>query len=265
MVDRINLILKAKNITPRQFADEIGIQPSGMSHILSGRNNPSLDFVMKVVRRYPEIDIKWLMFGQGEMYTSVLPLGANVAPSSEQSPSPAPASVPPSTSPTPVPSPATAAASTASPSQQSVGNASSSKQVDDGPDLFSFVDAPQPASAPQAVPDPQPTINPQAASASQSAPASQPVDARQSTTTSNLSSAETVVSTAPVAGVVADQQPVPQAQNEQLKENGVNVNGKGTDPEYRNLTKESDKSLRKRIVKVVILYDDHSFSEYYPE
>ena len=70
MVDRINLILKAKNITARQFAEEIGIQPSGMSHILSGRNNPSLDFVMKVIRRYPEIDIQWLMFGKGEMYES---------------------------------------------------------------------------------------------------------------------------------------------------------------------------------------------------
>lgn len=68
MVNRINLILQAKNITARQFAEEIGIQPSGMSHILSGRNNPSLDFVMKVIRRYPEIDINWLMFGKGEMY-----------------------------------------------------------------------------------------------------------------------------------------------------------------------------------------------------
>lgn len=68
MVDRINLILKAKNITARQFAESIGIQPSGMSHILSGRNNPSLDFVMKVMRRWPEININWLMFGKGEMY-----------------------------------------------------------------------------------------------------------------------------------------------------------------------------------------------------
>ena len=71
MVSRINLLLKAKNITARQFAEEIGIQPSGMSHILSGRNNPSLDFVMKVIRRYPEIDINWLMFGKGEMYDVV--------------------------------------------------------------------------------------------------------------------------------------------------------------------------------------------------
>lgn len=70
MVDRINLLLKAKNITARQFAEEIGIQPSGISHILSGRNNPSLDFVMKVMKRWPEINISWLMFGKGEMYVS---------------------------------------------------------------------------------------------------------------------------------------------------------------------------------------------------
>ena len=70
MINRINLILRAKNITARQFAEEIGIQPSGMSHILGGRNNPSLDFVGKVLRRYPEIDANWLLLGKGEMYTS---------------------------------------------------------------------------------------------------------------------------------------------------------------------------------------------------
>ena len=70
MINRINLLLKAKNITARQFAEEIGIQPSGMSHIMSGRNNPSLDFVTKVIRRYPEIDANWLLLGKGEMYAS---------------------------------------------------------------------------------------------------------------------------------------------------------------------------------------------------
>ena len=73
MINRINLILKAKNITARQFAEEIGIQPSGMSHILGGRNNPSLDFVTKVIRRYPEIDANWLLLGRGEMYTGATP------------------------------------------------------------------------------------------------------------------------------------------------------------------------------------------------
>lgn len=70
MINRINLILRAKNITARQFAEEIGIQPSGMSHIMGGRNNPSLDFVAKVLRRYPEIDANWLILGRGEMYSS---------------------------------------------------------------------------------------------------------------------------------------------------------------------------------------------------
>ena len=68
MINRINLILQAKNITAKQFAEEIGIQPSGMSHILSGRNNPSLEFVNKVIRRYPEIDANWLLLGKGQMY-----------------------------------------------------------------------------------------------------------------------------------------------------------------------------------------------------
>ena len=68
MINRINLILRAKNITARQFAEEIGIQPSGMSHILGGRNNPSLEFISKVLRRYPEIDANWLLLGKGAMY-----------------------------------------------------------------------------------------------------------------------------------------------------------------------------------------------------
>ena len=62
------MILRAKNITARQFAEEIGIQPSGMSHILGGRNNPSLDFAVKVLKRYPEIDANWLLLGKGAMY-----------------------------------------------------------------------------------------------------------------------------------------------------------------------------------------------------
>lgn len=78
MIDRINLLLKAKNISARQFAEEIGIQPSGMSHILSGRNNPSLDFVMKVVKRWPEVNINWLVLGSGEMYAG-MPLTARPA------------------------------------------------------------------------------------------------------------------------------------------------------------------------------------------
>ena len=51
MIDRINMLLKAKNITVSQFSQAIKIQRSGMSHILSGRNKPSLDFVLRVLKR----------------------------------------------------------------------------------------------------------------------------------------------------------------------------------------------------------------------
>ena len=47
------------------FADRIAIQRSSMSHILSGRNRPSLDFVMKVVNTFPEVNLYWLLNGKG--------------------------------------------------------------------------------------------------------------------------------------------------------------------------------------------------------
>lgn len=71
MIERIKKILSAKKLTPRQFAEEIGIQPSGMSHILSGRNRPSLDFVVKVLGRYPDISTQWLVMGKGDIFTNV--------------------------------------------------------------------------------------------------------------------------------------------------------------------------------------------------
>jgi transcriptional regulator with XRE-family HTH domain len=67
MISRIQLILKTKNISPSQFADQIHVQRSGVSHILSGRNNPSLDFIIKILKTYPEIDADWLLFGKGQM------------------------------------------------------------------------------------------------------------------------------------------------------------------------------------------------------
>ena len=63
MLERILDIIKKKKLTPSQFADEIGIQRSGISHIRSGRNNPSLEFVMKVLKRYPDIKPEWLLYG----------------------------------------------------------------------------------------------------------------------------------------------------------------------------------------------------------
>ena len=61
------MVLKAKNISPAQLADDLGVQRSGISHILNGRNKPSLDFVQKLIRLYPDISMQWLLFGEGPM------------------------------------------------------------------------------------------------------------------------------------------------------------------------------------------------------
>nr|WP_295933787.1 helix-turn-helix transcriptional regulator [uncultured Dyadobacter sp.] len=61
LTEKIKQILADKNTTPSLFADEIGIQRSSMSHILAGRNKPSLDMVQKIVKRYPELGVKWIL------------------------------------------------------------------------------------------------------------------------------------------------------------------------------------------------------------
>jgi transcriptional regulator with XRE-family HTH domain len=66
--ERIQGFLKKENKTSAQFAEEIGVQPSGISHILSGRNNPSLDFIIKMLEKYPYLSSEWLLFGRGPMY-----------------------------------------------------------------------------------------------------------------------------------------------------------------------------------------------------
>lgn len=68
MRERILEFLKTENKTSAQFAEEIGVQPSGISHILSGRNKPSLDFVLKMLDKYSFISPEWLLFGREKMY-----------------------------------------------------------------------------------------------------------------------------------------------------------------------------------------------------
>jgi len=64
-------VLKIKNLTPSKFADEIGIQRSSMSHIMSGRNLPSLDLITKILNKYPDINSEWLIQGVGPMMKSM--------------------------------------------------------------------------------------------------------------------------------------------------------------------------------------------------
>lgn len=68
MKNRILEFLRAENKSSAQFAEEIGVQASSISHIISGRNNPSLDFTMKMLVKYPSLSTDWLLFGSGQMY-----------------------------------------------------------------------------------------------------------------------------------------------------------------------------------------------------
>lgn len=62
--DRIRLIIKSQNLTPSAFADQIGIKRSNLSHVLSGRNKPGLDFLAKVIEHYPNVNAAWLITGE---------------------------------------------------------------------------------------------------------------------------------------------------------------------------------------------------------
>lgn len=209
MVERINLLLRAKNITARQFAEEIGIQPSGMSHILSGRNNPSLDFVMKVIRRWPEVNINWLMFGTGEMYASV-PISVS------------------STSPS-------------IPVTESVLEPESSNY-----DLFS-----QPV-------DPEVAVE---AVGSVGVGSDYPNTNDSGFPVVDNFQSENVKDVEPVS----PEKPL-DSPNPQLAENRVYDSEQANDTVQPILVNESKSSNQgKKIKKIVILYDDHSFSEYYPE
>lgn len=71
--ERISKVIEYSRLTPSEFADEIDVQRSSISHITSGRNKPSLEFIIKIKSRFPEILWDWLVNGDGEMLKSELP------------------------------------------------------------------------------------------------------------------------------------------------------------------------------------------------
>jgi len=64
-VVRLERLLDYYGMSASSFADKINVQRSSISHLLSGRNKPSLDFVMKVVRTFPDVNLYWLLNGKG--------------------------------------------------------------------------------------------------------------------------------------------------------------------------------------------------------
>ena len=73
--NRLKKILEIHQLTASLFADKIGVQRSSISHILSGRNKPSLDFILKVTKAFSDVDIYWLLNGKGQ-YPSAIDNGS---------------------------------------------------------------------------------------------------------------------------------------------------------------------------------------------
>jgi plasmid maintenance system antidote protein VapI len=80
MKDRLLKIIKQYNLTSTRFADVLGVQRSGISHILSGRNQPSYDFIVKLMKQYPEINPDWLIMGNGTIFRTAVKEKINIEP-----------------------------------------------------------------------------------------------------------------------------------------------------------------------------------------
>lgn len=74
MIERIKEIILTEGLTSGAFADLIGVQRSSMSHIINGRNNPSLDFIVKTLQHFSKINPEWLLTGTGPMYRAGAPV-----------------------------------------------------------------------------------------------------------------------------------------------------------------------------------------------
>ena len=64
-IKRLQIILDYYGLSASAFADKIDVQRSSISHLLSGRNKPSLDFIMKVIEIFPDVDLYWILNGKG--------------------------------------------------------------------------------------------------------------------------------------------------------------------------------------------------------
>lgn len=86
---RLQQFLAAENLTPARLSDIMGIQRSGLSHILAGRNNPSYEFISTLLLKFPNLNADWLLLGKGKMYKDYSVLGesepeaASVPPAAE--------------------------------------------------------------------------------------------------------------------------------------------------------------------------------------
>lgn len=89
-IKRLETLLDYYAISASVFADKLGVQRSGLSHLMSGRNKPSLDFVMKITESFPEVDLYWLLNGTGDFPKKEGPVQTFAPPVIPPAPSPSP-------------------------------------------------------------------------------------------------------------------------------------------------------------------------------
>ncbi|MCI4442315.1 MAG: helix-turn-helix transcriptional regulator [Lentimicrobium sp.] len=87
-IKRLEIVLDYYSLNASSFADKIGVQRSSLSHLLSGRNKPSLDFILKISAIFPDVDLYWILNGKGTFPKSELNSEPNIV-------SPTPIFVPP--------------------------------------------------------------------------------------------------------------------------------------------------------------------------
>lgn len=69
---KIELLMREFNLNSAQFAEEVGIKNSTLSHILNDRNKPSLDVLKKILGRFPKINPEWLILDIGKMFRPII-------------------------------------------------------------------------------------------------------------------------------------------------------------------------------------------------
>ncbi len=75
MRERLQELIQAKAISPKKLAEIINVQPSAISHILSGRNKPSFELLGRLLTAFPDINPTWLILGKGNIYTKPIVQG----------------------------------------------------------------------------------------------------------------------------------------------------------------------------------------------
>lgn len=77
---RLKKVMEYHHLSASVFADKIDVQRSSISHIISGRNKPSLDFILKVTNTFKDVDIYWLLNGKGTFPKQTEEKSNNLAP-----------------------------------------------------------------------------------------------------------------------------------------------------------------------------------------